>query len=192
MKKLLKLKELKKLFLLLAILLLISCAVKVKTVNDSFYGTQHYETDYMTIMGWFDNIKLKFVAAKNPNIILVMASYSSEIAYNISKSDNIVLKFHDNTFLNLDYINNSPTVYTSDTYYSGNSYSYGNSTSYYGTSYNYRLYTINSSARINNDIGTLTAIRIENSGGFKNLDISQSFAKKFQKAYNDIKNKINE
>ena len=64
MKKLLKLKELKKLFLLFPILLLISCAVKVKTVNDSFYGTQHYETDYMTITGWFDNIKLKFVAAE--------------------------------------------------------------------------------------------------------------------------------
>ena len=36
MKKLLKLKELKKLFLLFPILLLISCAVKVKTVNDKF------------------------------------------------------------------------------------------------------------------------------------------------------------
>lgn len=65
-------------------------------------------------------------------------------------------------------------------------------TSYYGSVYSSSSYTINAAARINNDIGTLTAIRIENSGGFKNLDISQSFAKKFQKAYNDIKNKINE
>lgn len=77
-----------------------------------------------------------------------------------------------------------PTVYS---YYS--SYSF---TSSWGVSVPINSYTINAAARINNDIGTLTAIRIENSGGFKNLDISQSFAKKFQKAYNDIKNKINE
>lgn len=185
-------RKLKKLFLFLLVLLSISCAVKVKTITDSFYGTQHYQTDYMTIHGWLYDINLRFVAAKNPNIILVSASYSSYDAYTISKNDNIVLKFGDDIFLNLNYTSSSPTIYTGNTYYSGNSYSYGNYTSHYGTSYRYNLYTINASARINNDIGTLTAIRIENSGGFKNLEVTPSFAKKFKKAYEDIKNKINE
>ena len=61
-----------------------------------------------------------------------------------------------------------------------------------GNIYSSSSYTINAATRINNDIGTLTAIRIENSGGFRNLDVSKSFANTFQKAYNDIKNKINE
>ena len=180
MKKLLKLKELKKLFLLSPILLLISCAVKVKTVNDSFYGTQHYETSYMTIIGWSYDVKVRFIASKNPNVILVEVQYIANDSFTISKNDGIILKFSDDSLLNLIYINDMPAVDRS--FY----------TSYYGSVYSSSSYTINAAARINNDIGTLTAIRIENSGGFKNLDISQSFAKKFQKAYNDIKNKINE
>lgn len=189
-----KFKILKKLFLFFSILLLISCAVKVKTVNDSFYGTQYYQTDYMTITGWFEDIQLqfRFVAAKNPNVILIMALYSSWNSFTISKSDNIILKFEDDTFINLNYTSDIPRVYTSDTYYQGNSYSYGNSTSYYGKSYSYSIYSINASARLDNDIGTLTDIRIENSSGFKNLTVKSSFAKKFQKAFEDIKKKINE
>ena len=179
MKKLLKLKELKKLFLFLPILLSISCAVKVKTVNDSFYGTQHYQTDYMTIIGWLYDIKFRFIAAKNPNVILVEVQYISSDAFTVSQSDNIVLKFSDDTLINLNYINDMPAVDRS--FYT----SYGN---IYGSS----SYTINAAARINSDIGTLTAIRIENSGGFKNLDVKQSFASKFKKAYEDIKKKINE
>ena len=185
-------RKLKKLFFALPVLLLISCAVKVKTVYDKFYGTEYYETDNMTMIGWDWFLNLRFVAGKNPNVILIMASYSSENAFNISKNDNIVLRFGDDIFLNLGYTENAPTAYTGDTYYSGNSYNYGNYTSHYGTSYQYSLYTINSSTRVYNDIGTLTAIRIENSRGYKNLDVKPSFAKKFQKAYNDIKNKINE
>lgn len=185
-------RKLKKLFLALPVLLLISCAVKVRTVTDSFYGTEHYRTDNMTMSGWGWEIRLRFVAAKNPNVILVMAYYSSENSFDISANDSIVLRFGDNVFLNLHYTSDAPTVYTSDTYYSGSSYNYGYYTSHYGTSYRYTLYTIDSSARVDNDIGDLTAIRIENSRGFKNLDVSKSFAKTFQKAYNDIKNKINE
>ena len=64
MKKLLKLKELKKLFLLFPILLLISCAVKVRTVTDEFYGTQYYQTDYMGISGWSYAINFSFIADK--------------------------------------------------------------------------------------------------------------------------------
>ena len=173
-------RKLKKLFLALPVLLLISCAVKVKTVNDTFYGTQHYETSYMTITGWLYDIKFKFVASKNPNVILVEVQYIANDSFTISKNDEIVLKFSDGNLINLTYINDMPAVDRS--FY----------TSYYGTVYSSSSYTINAAARINNDIGTLTAIRIENNGGFKNLDISQSFAKKFQKAYNDIKNKINE
>lgn len=168
MKKLLKLKELKKLFLLLPILLLISCAVKVKTVNDSFYGTQHYETSYMTIIGWSYDLKVRFIASKNPNVILVEVQYITYYdSFTVSKNDEIVLKFSDGNLINLTYINDMPAVdrnfYTS-----------------YGNIYSSSSYTINAAARI------------ENSGGFKNLDISKSFAKTFQKAYNDIKNKINE
>lgn len=182
MKKLLKLKELKKLFLLFPILLLISCAVKVKMVEDDFYGRKsyHYQTSYMSI----GDTEFRFTATKNPAVIVLEAKYTKYEAFTVSKKDKIVLRFNDDTFINLNYINDMPTVYS---YYS--SYSF---TSSWGVSVPINSYTINAAARINNDIGTLTAIRIENSGGFKNLDISQSFAKKFQKAYNDIKNKINE
>ena len=173
-------RKLKKLFLFLPVLLLTSCAVNVKTVNDSFYGTQHYETDYMTITGWLYEVKFKFVASKNPKVILVEVQYITYYdSFTVSKNDEIVLKFSDNSLVNLTYINDMPAVdrnfYTS----SGNIYSSSS-------------YTINAATRINNDIGTLTAIRIENSGGFRNLDVSKSFANTFQKAYNDIKNKINE
>lgn len=177
MKKLLKLKELKKLFLLLPILLLISCAVKVRTVTDEFYGTQYYQTDYMGISGWSYAINFSFIADKE---ITLSCSYKDANSYTISENNKIILKFSDDSFINLSYINDMPAVDRS--FY----------TSSYGSVYSSSSYTINAAARINNDIGTLTAIRIENSGGFKNLDISQSFAKKFQKAYNDIKNKINE
>lgn len=173
-------RKLKKLFFALPVLFLISCAVNVKTVNDTFYGTQHYETDYMTITGWLYEVKFRFIASKNPNVILVEVQYITYYdSFTVSKNDEIVLKFSDNSLVNLTYINEMPAVdrnfYTS----SGNIYSSSS-------------YTINAAARINNDIGTLTAIRIENSGGFRNLDVSKSFANTFQKAYNDIKNKINE
>lgn len=173
-------RKLKKLFFALPVLLLISCAVKVKTVNDTFYGTQHYETDYMTITGWLYEVKFRFIASKNPNVILVEVQYITYYdSFTVSKNDEIVLKFSDNSLVNLTYINEMPAVDRSFYTSSGNVYSSSS-------------YTINAAARINNDIGTLTAIRIENSGGFRNLDVSKSFAKTFQKAYNDIKNKINE
>ena len=172
--------KLKKLFFALTVLLLISCAVNVKTVNDTFYGTQHYETDYMTITGWLYEVKFRFIASKNPNVILVEVQYITYYdSFTVSKNDEIVLKFSDNSLVNLTYINEMPAVDRSFYTSSGNIYSSSS-------------YTINAAARINNDIGTLTAIRIENSEGFRNLDIKPSFAKKFQKAYNDIKNKINE
>ena len=173
-------RKLKKLFFALTVLFLISCAVNVKTVNDTFYGTQHYETDYMTITGWLYEVKFRFIASKNPNVILVEVQYITYYdSFTVSKNDEIVLKFSDNSLVNLTYINEMPAVDRSFYTSSGNVYSSSS-------------YTINAAARINNDIGTLTAIRIENSGGFRNLDVSKSFAKKFQKAYNDIKNKINE
>lgn len=173
-------RKLKKLFFALPVLLLISCAVNVKTVNDTFYGTQHYETDYMTITGWLYEVKFRFIASKNPNVILVEVQYITYYdSFTVSKNDEIVLKFSDNSLVNLTYINEMPAVDRSFYTSSGNVYSSSS-------------YTINAAARINNDIGTLTAIRIENSGGFRNLDVSKSFAKTFQKAYNDIKNKINE
>lgn len=170
----------KKLFLFLPILLLISCAVKVKTVNDSFYGTKYYQTSYITIVGWLYDIKFRFVAAKNPNIIIVEALYISSLGFTISKSDNIVLKFSDNTLINLYYTSDTPAVDRS-VY-----------TSYDGIVYGTSSHTINASARLDNDIGTLTDIRIENSSGFKNLTIKSSFAKKFKKAFEDIKKKVNE
>ena len=173
-------RKLKKLFFALPVLLLISCAVNVKTVNDTFYGTQHYETDYMTITGWLYEVKFRFIASKNPNVILVEVQYITYYdSFTVSKNDEIVLKFSDNSLVNLTYINEMPAVDRSFYTSSGNIYSSSS-------------YTINAAARINNDIGTLTAIRIENSGGFRNLDVSKSFANTFQKAYNDIKNKINE
>ncbi len=173
-------RKLKKLFFALPVLLLISCAVNVKTVNDTFYGTQHYETDYMTITGWLYEVKFRFIASKNPNVILVEVQYITYYdSFTVSKNDEIVLKFSDNSLVNLTYINEMPAVDRSFYTSSGNVYSSSS-------------YTINAAARINNDIGTLTAIRIENSGGFRNLDVSKSFANTFQKAYNDIKNKINE
>lgn len=170
----------KKLFLFLPILLLISCAVNIKTIEDDFYGEKihYYQTSYMSI----DNIQLRFTASKNSGIIIVEALYTSSSAFTVSKNDNIVLRFNNNTFINLNYGSDTPSV---DSYY----YHYLNS--YFPMTFPVDSYTINANARVN-DIGTLTAIRIENSGGFKNLDVTPSFAKKFQKAYEDIKNKINE
>ena len=170
-------RKLKKLFLVLLVLLLISCAVKVRTVTDSFYGTQHYETSYMTIIGWLYDVKVRFVAGKNPNVILVEVQYIASDGFTVSKNDEIVLKFSDNSLINLAYINDMPAVDRS--FY----------TSYDGSVYSSSSYTINAAARINNDIGTLTAIRIENSGGFKNIDVKLSFAKKFKNAFEEIKNK---
>lgn len=168
----------KKLFLFLPILLLISCAVKVKTIEDDFYGekTQYYQTDYMSI----DNIKMRFTAAKNPEIIIVEALYISDSAFTVSKNDNIVLRFSDNTFINLNYANDTPMV---------SSYYY---TIDLGITFPISSYSINSLAKVDNDIGTLTGIRIENSGGFRNLEVKSDFAKKFQKAFEDIKKKVNE
>lgn len=168
----------KKLFLFLPILLLISCAVNIKTIEDDFYGEKihYYQTSYMSI----DNIQLRFTASKNSGIIIVEALYTSSSAFTVSKNDNIVLRFNNNTFINLNYGSDTPSV---DSYYYYNSY--------LQMSFPANNYTISANAKINN-IETLTAIRIENSGGFKNLDVTPSFAKKFQKAYEDIKNKINE
>ncbi|TKZ36165.1 hypothetical protein EZH24_01435 [Brachyspira catarrhinii] len=175
-------RKLKKLFLALSVLLLISCAVNVKMVEDDFYGEKsyHYQTSYMSV----GDIEFRFTATKNPAVITLEAQYVKYEAFTVSKGDKIVLRFNDDTFVNLNYINDMPSV---SSYYS--SYSFN---SYWGVSVPINSYTINAAARINNDIGTLTAIRIENSGGFKNLDVSKSFANTFQKAYNDIKNKINE
>ena len=171
-------RKLKKLFLALPILLLTSCAVNVKTVNDSFYGTQYYQTDYMGISGWSYAINFSFIADKE---ITLHVSYEDANSYTVSENDKIVLKFSDNSLVNLTYIDDMPavdrTVYTS---------------SYSGKTYSLSSHTINAEARVNNDIGILTAIRIENSRGYKNLDVKPSFANTFQKAYNDIKNKINE
>ena len=171
-------RKLKKLFLFLPVLLSISCAVKIKTIEDDFYGEKntYYQTSYMDI----DNISLRFTAYKNLQIIIVEALYTSSSAFTVSKNDNIVLRFNDNTFINLNYSGNTPSVY---------SYYYYNS--YLQMSFPANNYTISANAKINN-IGILTAIRIENSGGFKNLEVTPSFAKKFLKAYEDIKNKINE
>ena len=180
MKKLLKLKELKKLFLLLPILLLISCAVKVKTVNDSFYGTQHYETDYMTITGWDTTIKLRFSKLVNTDNVILDALYVSSAAFTISKGNKIILKFSDNSFINLNYTSEISKIDKGEmlsTYkwllYDADSFD---------------TYTINANARVDN-IGNLVAIRIENSAGFKNIEVKSDFSKKFKNAFEEIKNK---
>ena len=180
MKKLLKLKELKKLFLLLPILLLISCAVKVKTVNDSFYGTQHYQTDYMTIMGWDTTIKLRFNKMVNTDNIILDALYVSSAAFTVSKENKIILKFSDDNLINLNYTSEMSKIDKGET-----------SSTYKWLLYDtddFDTYTINANARVNN-IGILTAIRIENSGGFKNIEVKSDFAKKFKNAFEEIKNK---
>ena len=176
-------RKLKKLFLALPVLLLISCAVNVKTVNDSFYGTQHYETDYMTITGWDTTIKLKFNKMVNTDNIILDALYVSSAAFTVSKGNKIILKFSDGSLINLNYTSEMSKIDKGETL---STYKW----LLYDTD-DFDTYTINASARVDN-IGTLTAIRIENSGGFKNLDVSKSFAHTFQKAYNDIKNKLNE
>lgn len=173
----------KKLFLFLPILLLISCAVKVKTITDSFYGTQHYQTDYMTITGWDTTIKLRFSKIEHNDNIILEALYVSSAAFTISKGNKIILKFSDNSLINLNYTSEMSKIDKGETL---STYKW----LIYDTDY-FDTYTINASAIVDN-IGILTAIRIENSGGFKNLDVTPSFAKKFQKAYEDIKNKINE
>lgn len=173
----------KKLFLFLPILLLISCAVKVKTITDSFYGNQYYQTDYMAITGWDTTIKLRFNKTANNNNIILEALYVSSAAFTISKGNKIILKFSDNSLINLNYTSEMSKIDKGETL---STYKW----LIYDTDY-FDTYTINASAIVDN-IGILTAIRIENSGGFKNLDVTPSFAKKFQKAYEDIKNKINE
>lgn len=174
----------KKLFLFLPILLLISCAVKVKTVEDTFYGTQYYQTDYMTITGWDTTIKLRFSKFLNANDIIIEALYVSSAAFTISKENKIILKFSDNTLLNLNYTSDTAKIDKGETL---STYKW----LVYDTDY-FDTYTINANARIYSDIGTLMGIRIENSGGFRNLEVKSDFAKKFKKAFEDIKKKVNE
>lgn len=175
--------KLKNLFLFLSVLLSISCAVKVKTITDSFYGNQYYQTDYMNITGWDTTIKLRFNKMANNNNIILEALYVSSAAFTISKGNKIILKFSDNSLINLNYTSEMSKIDKGETL---STYKW----LIYDTDY-FDTYTINANAIVDN-IGTLTAIRIENSGGFKNLDVQPSFAKKFKKAYEDIKNKINE
>ena len=173
-------RKLKKLFLVLPVLLLISCAVNVKTVNDTFYGTQHYETDYMTITGWDTTIKLKFNKMANTDNIILDALYVSSAAFTVSKGNKIILKFSDGSLINLNYTSEMSKIDKGETL---STYKW----LLYDTD-DFDTYTINANARVDN-IGTLTAIRIENSGGFKNIDVKLSFAKKFKNTFEEIKNK---
>ena len=172
--------KLKKLFFALLVLLLISCAVNVKTVNDTFYGTQHYETDYMTITGWDTTIKLRFNKMVNTDNIILDALYVSSAAFTVSKGNQIILKFSDNSLINLNYTSEMSKIDKGEILSTYKWLLYDKDA--------FDTYTINANARVDN-IGTLTAIRIENSGGFKNIEVKSDFAKKFKTAFEEIKNK---
>lgn len=171
----------KSLLLISLVFIFNSCAVKVKTIEDSFYNTKIYATDYMTIygdLGFSYEMKIRLLSNLDKSTIIVEALYLTYTPFIYTENDKIVFKFSDGTLLDLNY-DGAPIK---STYSYPYTFANGDTEIVSRTSY-----TINASRKINN-IGELTAIRIETGNSFKNIDVSESFSKKLSKAFEDIKN----
>ncbi|PPS22369.1 hypothetical protein DJ52_05335, partial [Brachyspira murdochii] len=106
-------KILKKIILLfILILILSSCAAKVHLVEDSFYGSKFYQTDYVSITFWSATIKFRLRNISGTDNIILEAQYITDGSFNITEKSKVVLKFSDSTFLDLYYTSLMPKTDT--------------------------------------------------------------------------------
>ena len=172
-------KILKKILLLSALIInLSSCAAKVHLINDSFYGHQFYQTDYISINYWSSTIKLRLKNIAGTDKIILEAQYITGEAFNIKESSKIVLKFEDNTYISLNYTSLMPKAETEIIY--------GTSIYFMDTSYVDRSYSINAE-NIIRDMKTITDIRVETAEGFKNFTVKKSISDNILKLYDEMK-----
>lgn len=172
-------KILKKIILLfILILILSSCASKVHLVEDSFYGSKFYQTDYVSITFWSATIKFRLRNISGTDNIVLEAQYITDGSFNITEKSKVVLKFSDGTFLDLYYTSLMPKTDTEVIY--------GTSIYFMDTAYVDRSYSIQAENKIT-DMKTITDIRVETSDGFKNFKVKESAANDIIRLYNEIK-----
>ncbi len=172
-------KILKKIILLfILILILSSCASKVHLVEDSFYGSKFYQTDYVSITFWSATIKFRLRNISGTDNIVLEAQYITDGSFNITEKSKVVLKFSDGTFLDLYYTSLMPKTDTEVIY--------GTSIYFMDTAYVDRSYSIQAENKIT-DMKTITDIRVETSDGFKNFKVKESAANDIIRLYNEMK-----
>ncbi|ADG70886.1 conserved hypothetical protein [Brachyspira murdochii DSM 12563] len=172
-------KILKKIILLfILILILSSCAAKVHLVEDSFYGSKFYQTDYVSITFWSATIKFRLRNISGTDNIILEVQYITDGSFNITEKSKVVLKFSDSTFLDLYYTSLMPKTDTEVIY--------GTSIYFMDTAYVDRSYSIQAENKIT-DMKTITDIRVETSDGFKNFKVKESAANDIIRLYNEMK-----
>lgn len=177
---------LKKIFILFSLIILSitlsSCAAKVHLIEDSFYGTKFYQTDYISINYWSSTLKFRLKNISGTNSIVLEAQYISDDAFNIAENSKIVLKFNDNSYINLYYTSLMPKTDVEVIY--------GTSIYFMDTSYVDRTYSIQAENEIKK-LPLLTDIRVETAEGFKNFKVKEKYANELIRLYNEIKESIN-
>ena len=172
-------KILKKIILIfIFILTLLSCAAKVNLIEDSFYGQKFYQTDYISMSYWSATVKFRLRNISGTDDIILEAQYIADGSFNISEKNKIVLKFADNTFLNLYYTSFVPKTDVEVIY--------GTSIYFMDTAYVDRSYSIQAENQIKN-LPVITDIRVETAEGFKNFKVKESQAENLIKLYNEMK-----
>lgn len=149
-------------------------AQKVKTVEDKFYGTRYYRTDWIKVSansGGTLMIRMRSMNGSD-NILLESRYIGIGSAYSVSKKDNFILKFKDDSTLNLAFQGSIPDYATG--VISGISW---------------HTYTIEANVDITSmeKIDILTAARVETSEGFTNFEVKENAAKKLIMAFDNIK-----
>ena len=172
-------KILKKIILIfIFILTLSSCAAKVNLIEDSFYGKKFYQTDYVSITFWSATLRFRLRNISGTDNIVLEAQYITDSSFNITEKSKIVLKFSDDTFLDLYYTSLIPKTDTEVIY--------GTSIYFMDTAYVDRTYSIQAENKITN-MKTITDIRVETAEGFKNFKVKESAANDIIRLYNEIK-----
>lgn len=170
---------LKKILLLfILIITLSSCAAKVHVIEDSFYGQKFYQTDYISMSYWSATVKFRLRNISGTDDIILEAQYITDGSFNISEKNKIVLKFADNTFLNLYYTSFVPKTDVEVIY--------GTSIYFMDTAYVDRSYSIQAENQIK-DLPVITDIRVETADGFKNFKVKESQSENLIKLYNEMK-----
>ncbi|MBW5408904.1 hypothetical protein E6A50_00745 [Brachyspira hampsonii] len=168
----------KKIILLfIFILTLSSCAAKVNLIEDSFYGTKFYQTDYVSITFWSATVKFRLKNIGGTDNIVLEAQYITDGSFNITEKSKVVLKFSDGTFLNLYYTSLMPKTDTEVIY--------GTSIYFMDTAYVDRTYSIQAENKVT-EMKTITDIRVETADGFKNFKVKESAANDLMRLYNEM------
>ena len=110
--------------------------------------------------------------------IVLEAQYITDSSFNITEKSKIVLKFSDDTFLDLYYTSLIPKTDTEVIY--------GTSIYFMDTAYVDRTYSIQAENKITN-MKTITDIRVETAEGFRNFKVKESAANDIIRLYNEMK-----